>query len=61
MRQTNVCLNRVFKFYVNLRKIYIPRAHANFCARAMKIKKKIKNDGRFIQGDQGDKSTKRNY
>ena len=23
---------------------------------AMKIERKIKNDGRFIQGDQGDKS-----
>ena len=69
MRQTNVFLNRVFKVYVNLRKICILGTHANFCAHeksAMKIeikkqRKKEKNDGRFIQGDQVDESGIRNY
>ena len=45
MRQTNACLNRVFKFYVILCKICIPGAHANFCACkkcVMKIERKIK-------------------
>ena len=53
-----------------LRKICIPGAYANFCAREKSVRwkskernkeRKIKNDGRFIHGDQGDKSTIRNY
>ena len=65
MRQTNVCLNRVFKFYVNF---YPGGSHKPLCSRkkcAMKIERKkerkIKNDGRIIQGDQGDKGAIRNY
>ena len=30
MRQTTVCINRAFKFYIY--KICIPGAHTNFCA-----------------------------
>ena len=48
MRQTNVCLNRVFKVHVNLRKMCIPGAHASFCACekcAMKINKDKKTTG----------------
>ena len=54
MRQINVCVNRVFKFSVNLMLNYYPEAHANSVARekcAMKIKKKTKNDGHFIRVD----------
>ena len=83
MRQTNVCLNRVFKVYVNF--LY-PGAHANFCAREKSVcckskerkkelakkvcdvnrtkerkKEREKNNGRFIQGDQGDESAIKKY
>ena len=60
MRQTNVCLNRVFKI---LRKICIQGPTQTFVLMkkcAMKIERKIKNDGRFIRGDldgdQGDET-----
>ena len=66
MRQTNVCSNRVFKIYVNF--MYPGGSRKLLCSRkkcVMKIKRKkqrkIKNDGRFIQGDQGDESAIRNY
>ena len=54
MRQTNVCLNRVLKFYVNL--FYVNLCPGGSCKPlysrkkcALKIERKIKNDGRFIQ------------
>ena len=32
MRQTNACLNRVFKFNINFMLNLYPGAHANLCA-----------------------------
>ena len=71
MRQTNVCLNRVFKVYVNfMYNLYPGGSRKLLCSRkkgVMKIernkerKKDKKNDGRFIHGDQGDESAIRNY
>ena len=67
MRQTNVCLNRVFKVYVNFTLHLYPGGSCKLlCSRkkcAMKIerKKDKKNDGRIIYGDQGDESAIRNY
>ena len=43
MRQANVCLNRVFKFYVNLRKFVSRGSRKPLCSRkkcAMKIERK---------------------
>ena len=62
MRQTNVCLNRICKFYVNLtyvkfvsRGLTLTFVLPKKCAMKIKRRKqtnkqtKIKNDGRFIQ------------
>ena len=38
MRQTNVCLNRVFKFRINFTYICIPGAHANSGAREKSVR-----------------------
>ena len=62
MRQTNVCLNRVFKVYVK----FVSRGLTQAFVLAKKVcdenrKKDKKNDGRFIHGDQGDESAIRNY
>ena len=55
MRQINVCINKVFKFSLNLKLNYYPEAHANSGAHekcAMKInERKTKNDGHFIRVD----------
>ena len=65
MRQTNVCLNRVFKVSINfMQNSYPGGSRKLLCSRkkfTMKIERKIKNDGRFIQVDQGDESAIRNY
>ena len=63
MRQTNVCLNKVFKVYVNFAQNLYPGSSRKLSKKcAMKIeRKKDKNDGYFIQGDQGDESAIRNY
>ena len=67
MRKTNVCLNRVFKFYVNLTQNLYPGGSRKLlhsrkkCAMKIERKKDKKNDGRFIEGDQGDESVIRNY
>ena len=62
MRHTNVCLNRVFKFYVNFT-LNLFKVHANFCA-CEKVcdenQKKEKNNWQFIQVDQRDVSMIRN-
>ena len=55
MRQTNVCINRIFKFYI---KFVFRELTRTLCAREKSVRwklkekkerKKDKNDGRFIQ------------
>ena len=67
MRQTNVYLNRVFKFNINFTQVCISGAHANFaltkkvCNENQKKQRNIKNDGHFFQVDQREVSAIMNY
>ena len=63
MRRKNVCSN-VFKVYINFtgsRGLTQAFVLAKKVCDENRKKERLKNDGCFIQGDQGDESAIRNY